>query len=409
MLLKATDIRRGMVITMDGVNFVVVDFAHHTPGNLRAMVQTKLRNMNNGSLIDKRLRSVDQIEVPFVETKEYEYLYSAGDEHVFMDTETYDQLHFCEDIIGTAMQYLLPNTKVMVKYINDKAVSIEIPDSVELTVTDTPPALCRGDRHQPVQGSDPRDRPEGPGSAVHQAGREDPDRHPHRRVPGTRQVSAGEARSVDDLTRLLGDLVSIPSVNPMGRTLSGPELLETRLSGYLEDWFPDQGSRASASRSRRVATTCWPGSTRPGSRRTLLFDVHQDTVPTDGMTIAPFEPRVEGGRLYGRGSCDVKGGMAAMLMAVARLCREQPRHAASVVLACTVDEEFTHTGSSQLAETGHGADLAIVAEPTLLNLVHCHKGALRWKIRTTGRGLPQLDPAARGQRHLPDGPRPRAP
>src|SRR5271157_2875288 len=114
MLLKATDIRRGMVITMEGVNYVVVDFAHHTPGNLRAMVQTKLRNMNNGALIDKRLRSVDQIEVPYVETKEYEYLYS-GDEHVFMDTETYDQLNFSPEIIGTAMDYLLPNSRVMVK------------------------------------------------------------------------------------------------------------------------------------------------------------------------------------------------------------------------------------------------------------------------------------------------------
>jgi elongation factor P len=142
MLLKATDIRRGMVVTIDGVNYVVVDFAHHTPGNLRAMVQTKLRNMNSGALIDKRLRSVDQIEVPYVETKEYEYLYSAGDEHVFMDTETFDQLHFDENIIGTSMQFLLPNSKVMVKYINDKAVSIEIPDSVELTVTETPPALA---------------------------------------------------------------------------------------------------------------------------------------------------------------------------------------------------------------------------------------------------------------------------
>lgn len=142
MMIKATDVRRGMVITMDGVNYVVVDFAHHTPGNLRAMVQTKLRNMNTGSLIDKRLRSVDQIEVPYVETKEYEYLYSAGDEHVFMDTETYDQLSFAPDIIGTSMQYLLPNSKVMVKHINDKPVSIEIPDSVDLEVTDTPPALA---------------------------------------------------------------------------------------------------------------------------------------------------------------------------------------------------------------------------------------------------------------------------
>jgi elongation factor P len=141
MMLKATDIRRGMVITIDGVNFVVLDFAHHTPGNLRAMVQTKLRNMNNGSLIEKRLRSVDQIEVPYVETKEYEYLYSASDDHVFMDTETYDQLSFSAEIIGTAMDYLLPNSRVMVKYINDKPVSIEIPDFVELAVSDTPPAL----------------------------------------------------------------------------------------------------------------------------------------------------------------------------------------------------------------------------------------------------------------------------
>src|SRR5256885_14121419 len=123
MMIKANDIRRGMVITIDGINYVVVDFAHHTPGNLRAMVQTKLRNMNSGSLIEKRLRSVDQIEVPFVETKEYEYLYSSGDEHVFMDTETYDQLGFGAEILGTAMQYLLPTTRVTVKYIDDKPVS----------------------------------------------------------------------------------------------------------------------------------------------------------------------------------------------------------------------------------------------------------------------------------------------
>ncbi len=141
MMIKATDIRRGMVVTIDGTNFVVVDFAHHTPGNLRAMVQTKLKNMNTGSIIDKRLRSVDQIEVPYVETKEYEYLYSSGDEHVFMDSETFDQLSFPPDMIGSSMQYLLPNSKVMVKYVDNKPVSIELPATVEMTVTDTPPAL----------------------------------------------------------------------------------------------------------------------------------------------------------------------------------------------------------------------------------------------------------------------------
>src|SRR3954467_5375848 len=141
MMIKATDIRRGMVVTIDGTNFVVVDFAHHTPGNLRAMVQTKLRNMNNGTLIEKRLRSVDQVEVPFVETKEYEYLYSSGDEHVFMDTETYDQLSFAPEILGTAMQFLLPHSRVRVQYVGGKPVSVDVPASIDLVVTDTPPSL----------------------------------------------------------------------------------------------------------------------------------------------------------------------------------------------------------------------------------------------------------------------------
>jgi elongation factor P len=141
MNIKATDIRRGMVITMDGNNYVVHDFYHHTPGNLRAMVQAKLKNMQTGSIIDKRFRSVDQIEVPFVESKEYEYLYSSGDEHVFMDTSTYDQLTFSPDMIGDSMQYLLPNAKVSVRYVDEKPVSIELPDAVEHTIVDTPPSI----------------------------------------------------------------------------------------------------------------------------------------------------------------------------------------------------------------------------------------------------------------------------
>ena len=141
MMIKATDIRRGMVITMEGVNFVVLDFAHHTPGNLRAMVQTKLRNMNSGSLIDKRFRSVDQIEVPYVETKEYEYLYSAGDEHVFMDTETYDQITLNKELAGELMLYLKEGDTAQVTFHDGKALSLELPATVELKVVETEPSV----------------------------------------------------------------------------------------------------------------------------------------------------------------------------------------------------------------------------------------------------------------------------
>ena len=189
---------------------------------------------------------------------------------------------------------------------------------------------------------------------------------------------------MDDVTRLLSELVAIPSVNPMGRPITGEGFLEGRITDYLEAFFRGLGvvCRRYPISPGRDNLLAWYES--PSSRRTILFDVHQDTVPTDGMTIPPFEPTIAEGRLYGRGSCDVKGSMASMLSAFARLVRERPAGSASVLMACTVDEEFTHTGSSGIAEMDHGASLAVVAEPTLLNLVHCHKGALRWKIRTIG-------------------------
>jgi len=189
---------------------------------------------------------------------------------------------------------------------------------------------------------------------------------------------------VDAVIRLLSDLVAIPSVNPMGRPLTGPGFLEAGMSEYLEQWFRNLGvavERQAAAPGRDNLIARYEA---PGSRTTILFDAHQDTVPTDGMTIPAFDPVIRDGKLYGRGSCDVKGGMAAMLDAFARLVRERPAGSASVIMACTVDEEFTHVGSSRLAKSSLGADLAIVAEPTKLNLIDRHKGAVRWKIRTRG-------------------------
>ncbi len=156
------------------------------------------------------------------------------------------------------------------------------------------------------------------------------------------------------------------------------------MTDYLEVWFRELGVRCERKPVLPGRDNLLAWYDAPGQRRRILWDVHQDTVPADGMTVAPFAGEIDCGRLFGRGSCDVKGSMAAMLAAFARLVRERPAGSASVLLACTVDEEFTHTGSSRLAESGHGAELAIVAEPTLLNLVVAHKGALRWTIRARG-------------------------
>ncbi len=185
--------------------------------------------------------------------------------------------------------------------------------------------------------------------------------------------------------QLLGDLVRLPSVNPMGRSWASEHLLyEHRITAYLEDFFTKLGvtsERQSVAPKRdNIVVRFDP----PGASRTLLFEVHQDTVPVEAMTIDPFGGEIRGGKLYGRGACDVKGGMAVMLSVFERLVRERPRGACNLILACTVDEEHTFLGVQELASRIK-ADGAVVAEPTLLKIVDAHKGLVRWRIRTAGR------------------------
>src|SRR6516225_2986532 len=151
-----------------------------------------------------------------------------------------------------------------------------------------------------------------------------------------------------ETTRLLRDLVRLPSVNPMGRPLHGPDLYEHRVTAYLEDFFKGLGvpyeRQPVAPQRENIVARC----DVPGARRTLMLEAHQDTVPTDNMTIEPFAARIADGRLYGRGACDIKGGLAAMLAAFARVVRDRPRGGANVVMACSVDEEFTLLGVRRL-------------------------------------------------------------
>jgi acetylornithine deacetylase len=208
---------------------------------------------------------------------------------------------------------------------------------------------------------------------------------------------------MDPLT-LLKDLVAIPSVNPMGRFDSPDEPYESNLSDYLERVFRELGAPCERIEIAPKRANVIARYDAPRARQTIVLDAHQDTVPVDGMTIPPFEPAVRDGRLYGRGACDVKGGMAAMLAAFARLWRERPRGGANVVLTCCCDEESTSTGVNDLVrlwEDGLGRsallaqrpDAAVVAEPTELDVVVAHRGATRWKIRTTGRACHSSDPS----------------
>ncbi len=188
-----------------------------------------------------------------------------------------------------------------------------------------------------------------------------------------------------ETTHLLRDLVAIPSINPMGRDLQGPEIYEARLTAYLEDFFRNLGVPYERQLAAPLRDNIVAHFQQPGARRTLVFEVHQDTVPVDNMTVDPFGARIEDGRLYGRGACDVKGGMASMLTAFARLVHEKPTQAANVVMACVVDEESTFLGVQELVRRGLKADMAVVAEPTRLQIVHAHKGVVRWTITTQGR------------------------
>lgn len=195
-----------------------------------------------------------------------------------------------------------------------------------------------------------------------------------------------------ETTRLLRELVRRPSVNPMGRDLQGPDLYEHRVADFVEEFFRGLGVRCERRQVAPLRDNVIAFSDIPSARATLLFEAHQDTVPIDQMTIDPFGARIENGRLFGRGACDIKGGMAAMLAAFARLVRERPQGAANVIMACTVDEEHTFIGVTHLMKSGVRADAAVVAEPTQLKIVHAHKGVIRWHIDARGRSCHSSSP-----------------
>jgi elongation factor P len=141
MAIPATQIRRGMVILFEGKLCKVVDFRHHTPGNLRAMVQTKLRDLKTGSSFEHRFRSADTVERASLEQHEMEYLYSDGSGHTFMNTENYEQTTLTNDDLGDAAQWLTPGLRIQAEFYEGNPIGVELPPSMELTVVETEPSL----------------------------------------------------------------------------------------------------------------------------------------------------------------------------------------------------------------------------------------------------------------------------
>ncbi len=194
-----------------------------------------------------------------------------------------------------------------------------------------------------------------------------------------------------DVTSLLAELVRLPSINPMGRALPEDLIFESRVTKYMETFFKNLGARTERTqiqpgRENLVAFLDPPGE----PSKTILFEAHQDTVPVDGMTIDPFGAKIESGKLFGRGACDVKGGMASMATAFARLFKQKKAGMPQLIMACTIDEEHGFQGIQSIVNQpwlkakDPKSIWAVVAEPTRLHIVNAHKGAVRWDLQCKG-------------------------
>lgn len=139
--MRASDIRRGQAVIIEDRLYVVANADHNTPGNLRAKVQFKLRDVLKNTIIDRRVGATDDIQTTNLDSRQVEYLYSDNEGHVIMDLETYDQNSIAKEVFGDDIKYLKPNTQLTAMFHEGKLISYELPKSVDLKVTDTQPSI----------------------------------------------------------------------------------------------------------------------------------------------------------------------------------------------------------------------------------------------------------------------------
>ena len=139
--IQATRIKKGMLIKIDADLFRALEVQHVTPGNLRGFVRVKMRNIRTGVLADNRFRSEDTVERAVLDEREMQYLYQDGDDYYFMDTATFDQTHISSEALGESVHYLKPEMTIQVEFYGTEPVGIELPQTVDLKVTDTVPGI----------------------------------------------------------------------------------------------------------------------------------------------------------------------------------------------------------------------------------------------------------------------------
>ncbi|WEJ08610.1 M20 family metallopeptidase [Sinorhizobium prairiense] len=178
---------------------------------------------------------------------------------------------------------------------------------------------------------------------------------------------------------LLQDLVKIESINPsLAATGSGEQRVVNYLKGFCESLgLPYDIQEVKDGRPNFLT---WVEGKNPDRR--LLFIAHSDTVPIDNWTSDPFSGEVRDGRLHGRGSCDTKGSLSAMLTALASMAEKKP--SCTIVVAASIDEEYRKIGARAIALSGTSYEAAVVGEPTELQLVVAHKGSVRWQVEVEG-------------------------
>ncbi len=140
-MVKATQLRPGMVIQFEGGLYSVFSVEHRTPGNKRGAMATRLRNLKSGAIVDHRFRAEEFVERAILDEIEFEYLYADGEGWHFMNAETFEQMHLDRDVLGEAVDYMLPGVHLKLEFHEGQPIGVILPDTVDLTVLETEPTM----------------------------------------------------------------------------------------------------------------------------------------------------------------------------------------------------------------------------------------------------------------------------